>query len=58
MSKWFREPLIHFLLLGLLIFMAYEVVAGKGSENYQLIGDSSIEFSDAAVARRALGVAA
>jgi hypothetical protein len=31
MSKWLREPLIHFLLLGGLIFLVYNSVAGKGS---------------------------
>jgi len=31
MSKWLREPLIHFLLLGALIFLAYDHLAGKGS---------------------------
>jgi hypothetical protein len=32
MSKWLKEPLIHFLLLGGLIFLAYDWLAGKGSE--------------------------
>ncbi len=32
MSKWLREPLIHFLLLGGLIFVVYHSVAGKGSD--------------------------
>lgn len=32
MSKWLREPLIHFLLLGALIFMVHDQFAGKGSE--------------------------
>ena len=31
MSKWLKEPLIHFLLLGALIFLAYDQLAGKGS---------------------------
>ncbi len=31
MSRWFKEPLIHFLLLGGLIFLFYNSVAGKGS---------------------------
>jgi hypothetical protein len=31
MAKWLKEPLIHFLLLGLLIFFAYDWLAGKGS---------------------------
>jgi hypothetical protein len=31
MSKWLREPLIHFLLLGGLIFLAYSHFAGKGT---------------------------
>ena len=32
MSKWLKEPLIHFLLLGALIFIAYEQFAGQGRE--------------------------
>lgn len=32
MSKWLKEPLIHFLLIGLLIFVAYDNLAGKGSQ--------------------------
>ena len=32
MSRWLKEPLIHFLLLGALIFVAYNQLAGKGSE--------------------------
>lgn len=32
MSKWLKEPLIHFLLLGALIFVAYNQLAGKGRE--------------------------
>jgi hypothetical protein len=32
MSKWLKEPLLHFLLLGALIFFVYDRVAGKGSE--------------------------
>jgi hypothetical protein len=32
MSRWLKEPLIHFLLLGALIFVAYNQVAGKGTE--------------------------
>lgn len=32
MSKWLREPLIHFLLLGALVFVAYDRLAGQGSE--------------------------
>ena len=32
------------------------LVAGKGAENYQLIGDAVLEFSDRAAAERALGV--
>lgn len=31
MSKWLKEPLLHFLLLGALIFFAYGQLAGKGS---------------------------
>lgn len=31
MSKWLKEPLIHFLLLGGIIFFAYNLLAGKGS---------------------------
>ena len=31
MSKWLREPLIHFLLLGAIIFAVYSQVAGRGS---------------------------
>jgi len=32
MSKWLREPLLHFLLLGAAIFLLYDQVAGKGGE--------------------------
>jgi len=32
MSKWLREPLLHFLLLGAAIFLLYQQVAGKGGE--------------------------
>jgi hypothetical protein len=32
MSKWLREPLIHFLVLGALIFVVHEQFAGKGRE--------------------------
>lgn len=32
MSRWLKEPLIHFLILGGLIFLAYDWLAGKGSE--------------------------
>ena len=31
MSRWLREPLIHFLLLGAVIFAVYNQVAGRGS---------------------------
>jgi len=31
MAGWYKEPLIHFLLLGALIFVIYEQLAGKGS---------------------------
>lgn len=31
MKKWVKEPLIHFLLLGILIFVFYNAVSGKGS---------------------------
>jgi len=31
MARWYREPLIHFLLLGALIFVIYDQLAGKGS---------------------------
>jgi len=31
MSRWIKEPLIHFLLLGAIIFLVYDQVAGKGS---------------------------
>jgi UDP-N-acetylmuramoyl-L-alanyl-D-glutamate--2,6-diaminopimelate ligase len=33
------------------------LVAGKGHETYQIIGDERRPFSDQAVARRALGLA-
>ncbi|MCW8873248.1 MAG: peptidylprolyl isomerase [Xanthomonadales bacterium] len=32
MSRWLKEPLLHFLLLGALIFVAYDQLAGKGRE--------------------------
>lgn len=32
MSRWLKEPLIHFLILGGLIFLAYDWLASKGSE--------------------------
>jgi len=31
MARWYKEPLIHFLLLGALIFVIYQQLAGKGS---------------------------
>lgn len=31
MSRWLREPLLHFLLLGGLIFLVYDRLAGPGS---------------------------
>ena len=31
MSKWLKEPLIHFLILGGLVFLSYDWIAGKGS---------------------------
>jgi len=31
MNSWLKEPLIHFLLLGVLIFVFYDAVSGKGS---------------------------
>jgi len=31
MARWLKEPLIHFLLLGVLIFLVYDQLAGKGS---------------------------
>jgi hypothetical protein len=31
MSKWLKEPLIHFLLIGALIFVVYDQSAGKAS---------------------------
>ena len=32
MLKWLREPLIHFLLLGGLIFLGYQQFGGKNSD--------------------------
>jgi len=37
MSKWLKEPLIHFLLLGALIFLAYDQWAGKGSSPDEIV---------------------
>jgi len=37
MSKWLKEPLIHFLILGGLIFLAYDWFAGKGSAPDEII---------------------
>lgn len=31
MSKWLKEPLLHFLAIGALIFALYSITAGKGS---------------------------
>lgn len=31
MSRWIKEPLLHFLLLGAVIFLIYDQFAGKGS---------------------------
>lgn len=31
MSKWLKEPLLHFLLLGGLVFIVYDLLAGRGS---------------------------
>jgi hypothetical protein len=31
MARWYKEPLIHFLVLGALIFLIYNQFAGKGS---------------------------
>ena len=31
MSRWLREPLVHFIVLGALVFFAYERLAGPGS---------------------------
>ncbi|MDZ4731154.1 MAG: hypothetical protein SH820_14540 [Xanthomonadales bacterium] len=31
MSKWLKEPLLHFLLLGALIFLAYDMVSDERS---------------------------
>lgn len=36
MSKWLKEPLIHFLLLGAVIFFAYGLVAEKGSAQNEI----------------------
>lgn len=33
MSKWLKEPLLHFLLLGALIFLAYGMVSDERSAN-------------------------
>lgn len=34
--RWLREPLIHFLILGGLIFLVYSLVAEKGSAPDQI----------------------
>lgn len=31
MSRWIKEPLLHFVLLGAIIFLVYDQVAGRGS---------------------------
>lgn len=36
MSKWFKEPLFHFLALGAVIFFAYGLVAEKGSAENEI----------------------
>lgn len=36
MSKWLKEPLVHFLLLGAVIFFAYGLVAEKGSAENEI----------------------
>jgi hypothetical protein len=30
MSKWLKEPLLHFLILGGLVFLVYDLLAGRG----------------------------
>ena len=36
MSKWLKEPLLHFLLLGAAIFFLYEAVSEKGSSENEI----------------------
>ena len=36
MSKWLREPLFHFIVLGALIFAVYGQMAGKGSSKKEI----------------------
>ena len=36
MSKWLKEPLLHFLILGAAIFLVYGAVAEKGSSQQEI----------------------
>ena len=36
MKRWLKEPLIHFLLLGALIFVAYQQLAGGGPSSDEI----------------------
>lgn len=43
MKKWIKEPLVHFALLGVLIFGLFSLVGEQDSENEILIDDSDID---------------
>jgi hypothetical protein len=36
MSRWLKEPLLHFLLLGALVFFAYELLSEKGRADNEI----------------------
>ena len=37
MKKWLREPLLHFLVLGALVFVAYQLLAGGGRSSDEIL---------------------
>ena len=37
MGRWLKEPLLHFLVLGALIFLVYQGVAGPGPSREQIV---------------------
>ena len=37
MKRWLREPLLHFLLLGALVFVAYQLLSGGGRSSDEIV---------------------